>query len=132
MKTLGRLLAMLLLSVTGVLGLYNGISELNDPITGLQRSVNVAVLLYGALGLLAAVGMARRRAWAVPAAIGWTLASAWAGSVASFAFHDPGFKEAATLAGAITACVGILAVGAFVVWKARSAIRTPATVSEPR
>jgi hypothetical protein len=123
MKKVGRVIALLLLAAFGVLGLVNGVREWGDGLTGLQRSVTIAVLLYGVFGVLGFVGLVRRQRWVVPVTMAWTLASMWAGSVASFAFHDPGFEQQGTLVGVIMAALSILLVGAFVVWMAREAVR---------
>ena len=127
MKKVGRFVALALLGIFGVLGLVNGMREWGDGITALQRSVTVAVLLYGVLGLLGVLGMLRRQRWVVPVTVMWTLASMWAGSVASFAFHDPRLEQQGTLVGVISAGVSILLVGSFVVWMARDAVRSPVT-----
>ena len=122
MRKVGWALAIVLMFATGAVGLYNGVREFNDPVTAWQRSVNVAVLCYGVLGLIAAIGLFSRRRFALPATVGWALASMWAGSVASFAFGDPEFKEPGTRAGVFAAAVSILVVGSLVTWIVRDAV----------
>jgi len=125
MKRVARFLAVALLLVTGYQGISNGISELGEGTTGLQQSVTFAVLLYGVFGFLGAIGLIRRRSWSVTVAVVWAVAVAWAGAVASFAFHDPTLSQQGTLAGVAGAFVSIALVGAFVIWAARSASRVP-------
>lgn len=125
MKMLARFLAIALLLVTGILGLYNGSTELGEALTGLQRSVTIAVLLYGMLGIAGGVGLVRRRPWSVTIVAAWAVASAYAGTIASFAYSDPTFAQPGTLAGVVGAFVSIAAVGALVIWTARSATRVP-------
>jgi hypothetical protein len=128
MKKFGRFVATALLGLTGILGLMNGARELDTGLTGLQRSVSYAVLIYGVFGVVAAIGMVRRSPWVVSMVAVWTLASMWAGSVASFAFHDPGLEQPGTLVGVIASAAVILLIGAFVAWMARDAMR----VSSPQ
>lgn len=47
MKKAPWILSIILLLVTGLLGLYNGPNELGDWTTPLQMSVTFGVLLYG-------------------------------------------------------------------------------------
>ena len=126
MKKTARIIAIALLLVTGFLGITNGFRELDDGLTALQQSVTFAVLVYGVLGFLGAVGLIRRRPWAVTVTIAWTLAAMWAASVASFAFHDPTLKEAGTLSGVAGAFVGTALIGSFVIWVAHRETRQQA------
>jgi hypothetical protein len=127
MKKVARVLSILLLLATGCLGISNGIRELGDGETGLQRSVTFAVLLYGVLGLLGAMGLLRRRPWSVAVTAAWALSAMWAGTVASFAYHDPSLEERATLAGMAGAFVSIALMGWLVVATARSDTRVPSS-----
>lgn len=125
MKRAALFLTVALLLVTGFLGVSNGSSEIGDAQTGLQRSVSMAVMLYGFLGFIAGFGILRRETWSVAVAIGWSVAVLYAGTVASFAYSDPTFSQEGTLAGVIGAFVAIVLIAAFVVWTARSATRVP-------
>ena len=112
-------------------GLYNFTNEFGDQTSALQASVYWGQLLYGILGLLGAVGLARRRPWCVTVTAAWGVASAYVASVASFAFHDPAFIEEGTVAGVVGAGVSVLAVSALVVWAARVAVRAPSAPKVP-
>lgn len=125
MKMAARFLSIALLLVTGALGLYNGSTELGQGATGLQRSVTVAVILYGVLGCAGGIGLLRRRPWSVVVSVAWTIAATYAATVASFAFSDPAFTQPGTTAGVAGAFVSIALIGAFVIWTARSATRVP-------
>ena len=116
-----------MLLVTSIAGLYNATNELPSAVTPLQLSVGFGQLLYGFLGGIGAVGLARRRPWCVPIIAAWGLAAAYVASVASFVFHDPAFSEEGTAAGVVAAGVSVLVVSSLVVWAARVATRTPAS-----
>ena len=47
MQKVAWIVAILLLAVTGVLGLKDGIADWNGQLSALQRSVTIGVLLYG-------------------------------------------------------------------------------------
>lgn len=113
---------MVLTGITGCLGLLNGPRELGSATTALQQSVSVGVTLYGVLGVLAFIGLWRRRPWSVTVAAAWALAVCYVATVASFAFSDPAFEDEGTTAGVIGACVSTLMLGALVVWAARGAV----------
>ena len=90
-------LVMLLLGLTGAVGVYNGISEWSDPHTPLQQSVTVAVFLYGIAGLAGTYALALRRRWSVWAAVAWGVCTTYAGTVATIAY---GGSDASSGAGA--------------------------------
>jgi hypothetical protein len=127
MRKLGRALAIGTLIVTGLLGLSNASTEFGEPTTGWQQSVWFGVALYGALGVLAGVGLARRRPWCVTLSTAWAITVTYVSTVASFAYSDPGFTKEGTVTGVIAACLGSAAIGLLVVWAARVATRTPAS-----
>ena len=77
-QRLARWLVVVLLALSGALGLYNGIDEWNVARSPLQRTVTICVFLYGLFGVLAAAGLIRRARWAVWAAVGWALAITYA------------------------------------------------------
>ena len=126
MKQAGWIVALGVLLVTSIAGLRNATNELASAVTPLQLSVGYGQLLYGFLGGLGAVGLARRRPWCVTIIAAWGVAAAYVASVASFVFHDPTFSEEGTAAGVIAAGVSVLAISSLVVWAARVATRTPA------
>ena len=119
------IVSILLLLNTGGLGLYNGLSELSDARTTLQRSVTVGVLLYGILGLLAAVALIVRKPVAVWFAAGWAVVITYVASAAALAYAD----AEASVGGAAAAGLGAALIGVFVVWCARAVTR-PAPLHE--
>jgi hypothetical protein len=125
MRKAAWILAIVLIGITGALGLYNGPRDLGDGVTPLQKSVSIAVTLYGVFGVTGAIGLARRRRWSVTVIAAWALAVMYAATIASFAFHDPAFSEEGTLAGVIGASVSTAVIGALMIWAARSGTRVP-------
>lgn len=123
MRKAGWILSVVLLLVSGFVGLMNGAREWDDPGTRLQSSVRLGVVLYGMLGVVAGVGLARRRPWSVTIAAAWAITVTYVATVASFAFHDPNFSTEGTVTGTIAAGVATALIGAFVVWMARIATR---------
>ena len=122
MSTLWRLgwgLSIVLLLVTGALGLWNGSRELAGAHTALQRSVTIGVLVYGVLGILGGVLLATRRAAAVPLTVMWALVITYVAATAAHAYAGAD----ATLAGAIAGGVGAGLIGLGVVSVARRATR---------
>ena len=114
-----RVLLMLLLGLTGAIGIYNGVSEWSDPHTALQQSVTVFVFLYGVAGLAGAYGLALRRRWSVRAAVAWGVCTTYAGTVATIAYGGADASPGAALAAAV-ACVSIAAA---TIWGARASTR---------
>lgn len=114
---------MALTGISGGQGLLNGPRDLGSATTGLQHSVAFGVTLYGVLGVLAVVGLWRRRPWSVTVTAAWAVVICYVATVASFAFSDPAFEREGTTAGVISACVSTLVIGALVVWTARSSVR---------
>ena len=123
MRTAAWIVAVILLFGIGVIGITNGVRELSDPYSALQRSVNVAVLLYGVLGVAAGLGLARRRPWSVRLSIAWAVFVTYAATVASFAYSDPTFSHSGTITGTIAAALSTALIGAGIVWVARGATR---------
>ena len=109
------IVAILLLLNTGVLGLYNGLGELSEARTPLQRSVTLGVLIYGVLGLAAALALFVRHRWSVPLSIAWGVVITYVASAAAPAYAG----DDATVGGAIAGGVGAGLIGALVVWCAR-------------
>jgi K+-transporting ATPase A subunit len=117
--------AILLLLYTGVGGIYRGASELSDARTPLQISVTAGVLIYGILGLAAAVALLVRHRWSVPLSTAWAVVVTYVASTTWLAYAG----EDATIGAAITAGFGAGLIGVFVVWCARAVTR-PATPHE--
>jgi hypothetical protein len=119
------IVSILLLLNTGGLGLYNGLSELSDAHTPLQRSVTTGVLIYGILGLAAAVTLMMRRPVAVWFSIGWAIVITYVASTAALAYSGAD----ASVGGALAGGLGAALIGIGVVWCARMVTR-PATLQE--
>jgi membrane associated rhomboid family serine protease len=116
-RSIARLVAILLLVVTGLLGVYNGVIERSDVETPLQASVNAGVLLYGVLGLVGTYGALRRRRWVVWSVTAWAILITYVSGTAALAFAGAD----AGIVGAVSAAVGAALIGAFVVWAVRPA-----------
>jgi len=125
MRKAAWVLTFVLLFGTGALGIHNGVTEVTQGTNALQRSVSIAVMLYGVFGLAAGVGLALRRPWSLIVAAAWAVATVYAASVASFAYHDPTFSQSDTTTGVVAAFGGTALIGSFVVWVARFSTRVP-------
>ena len=119
------IVAILLLLNTGVIGIYSGVREISDVRNRLQLSVTTGVLVYGILGLAAAVALVLRHRWSVPLSIAWGVVVTYVASAASLAYAP----EDATIGGAIAGGLGAGLIGAFVAWCAHKVTR-PATLQE--
>ena len=119
------IVAILLLLNTGGLGVYNGLTELADAHTPLQRSVTLGVLIYGIFGLAAAAALIVRHRWAVALAAVWAIVITYVASAAALAYAG----DDATPGGALAGGLGAALIGAFVVWCARTTTR-PASLQE--
>jgi len=110
----------------GAVGSSNFVVEWSQGDTLAQRSVTLAVGIYGVLGLIAALGLAFRKRWSVPFSVGWALASTYAAGTSVMAFGG------GPLAASIGAYVAAGVVCALVVWCARLATRdlVPASAIE--
>ena len=109
---IARALSLLLLLVTGVLGVYNGVTELGEGRTAPQHLVTIGVFLYGILGLISAYGLLRRRRWGLKTAYGWAICLTYVPGLAVMAYGGEGaFLSAAIGASAAS---GLIAAG--VVW----------------
>src|SRR5688572_22154797 len=107
MKKLGWILAIALLLVSAYAGITEGFAQLGDGNTMLQRSVTFAVALYGVLGVVGAVGLARRRPWSVTVIVAWGVATLYAATIATFAFSDPTFSDSDTIKGTVAAFASV-------------------------
>jgi hypothetical protein len=132
LKKLGWVVTILLLFVGGALGLYNAFQEIASAASGLQLSVNIAQLIYGATGIAAAVGLAMRKRWSVRATITSCVAMTYTGSVASFAYSDPGFTQGGTITGVVSAFLSLVLVSALMIWVARIVTREQAPAPTSR
>ena len=114
-----RVLAGILLIVTGCLGGYNAISEWDEPETLLQRSVMVGSALYFLAGLIGGVGVLLRRRWGLVLAVLWGAVVTYTGTVAVIAYDT-----AATPASVFGAFVMCILITALVIWLAKIGTKT--------
>ena len=106
-------LSLFVLVVTGVLGIYNGLTETASPEqTTLQHSVTVGVLLYGAFGLITAYGLFRRERWSLWTGIVWAVAITYVPGVAVMAYAG----EDAMLGSALAASGATALIALGVIW----------------
>jgi FtsH-binding integral membrane protein len=101
-----------LLLFTGVVGIYNGLTEWGEGRGPVQHSVTIGVFLYGIFGLASAYGLIRRQRWSIGTVIAWTVAVTYVPGVAVMAYAD----EDAILGSAIAASVGSLLIAIGVLW----------------
>ncbi len=118
-RRIGSVLSLLVLLVTGALGVYHGVDDLSDVTTPFQYSVTIGVILYGLLGLAAGTLLALRHRWSVPVAVAWAVVVTFVASTAALAYAG----EDATVLGAVFGGIGSALVGAAVVWGARIGVR---------
>jgi hypothetical protein len=109
------IVAILLLLNTGVLGVYSGLGELSEAHTALQRSVTMGVLIYGVLGLAAALALLVRHRWSIPLSIAWGVVITYVAAAAAPAYAG----DDATIGGTIAGGIGAGLIAVFVVWCAR-------------
>ena len=121
-RRIGWLVAIFLLGVTGLMGLYNGATEWADAITPLQKSVTGGVFLYGVLGVVGAVGLLLRKRWSFPVVLIWGVVITYVPGAAVMGYAPDGTWGAA-LAGSVAA--GLIALAA--VWATRANTRAQTT-----
>lgn len=118
MRKFARVLALLLVAATSVMGLIQLPSEFrNDQGTLLQMSVAVGAALHAGLGVVTTAGMLLRKRWAMRAAIAWAIAVTYTASVASIAWETQ--RDVAVLFGGLMAGVSCALIGWWVWWAAR-------------
>jgi membrane associated rhomboid family serine protease len=125
-RSIARLVAILTLAITGVLGIHNGVLEWTNPYTPFQRLVYVGVVLYGALGLIAVYAVVRRRSWSDRVVVAWGAAITFVSGTAAIAYGGPDVTAVAAIAGLL----GGALVAAFVVWATRAPSRVVSYVTE--
>lgn len=114
-------LSLALLLVSGVAGIYNGITERSTGVTNLQKSVTLGVFLYGVLGFVAAYGLIRRRRWSVGTSTAWGLVITYVPGAAVIAYAG----EASPVGSAIVASGATALIALGVVWTARVRTQEP-------
>ena len=109
-RYIALVLSLLVLTVTGVLGTYDGVTEWGQGGTFWQHSVTAGVFLYGVLGLVSAYGLFRRQRWALRLIIAWAVVITYVPGVAVMA--DGG----GSIGSAIAASVSTALIALGVVW----------------
>ena len=112
MTRIARALALLILLITGVLGLHNGVTERTGAHSTLQRSVTIGVLLYGLLGLASVYGVVRRRAWSVWSVTAWAVVVTYVSGTAALAYGGDDVTMMTALASGLAGAL----IGAFTLW----------------
>jgi hypothetical protein len=118
-KKIAWVLSLLVLLVTGVDGIHNGVTEWGDAHTRMQQSVTIGVFLYGVLGVITAFGLFRRRRWSIGTAICWGVAVTYVPGVAVMAYGG----NDAIMSSAITASGASALIAALVIWTAHVVTR---------
>jgi uncharacterized membrane protein YjfL (UPF0719 family) len=111
-RKIAWVVSLALLLVTGLLGIYSGVTEWNPDNNPVQKSVTAGVLLYGVLGFVTAYGLFLRRRWSFPTAIAWGVVVTYVPGVAVMSFSD----EAGRLTSAFAASGTTALIAAGVIW----------------
>ena len=114
-RSIARVVALLILAVTGVIGTYNAYDEWANPYTPFQRAVYGGVVVYGVLGLVGVYGVLRHRSWRDRVVLAWGVAITLVSGTAALAYAG----DDATIVGAVAAFVGGALIAAFVIWAVR-------------
>jgi hypothetical protein len=115
LRRLAWWLSLAVLVATGILGLYNGVSEWRLAHGALQQSVTLGVIVYGVFGAVAAVALVRGSRHARILSMIWGVTVVYVSGVASIAY---GGGEP-SIVGAVMAALGSAAIASGVVWTAR-------------
>lgn len=110
--TLAWIVSLALLLFTGVVGVYNAITERGEAENLLQHSVTIGVFIYGVSGLVTAYGLFRGLRWSLRTALVWAIAVTYVPGVAVMAYGG----EDAILGSAIAASVGSALIALGVLW----------------
>jgi membrane associated rhomboid family serine protease len=124
-RRIARIVAILVLALTGALGLYNGVGEWANPYTPFQRTVYIGVVVYGVLGLAAVYGVVRRRRWSDRVVIAWGVAITFVSGTAAPAYAGPEVTAIAAIAAGLSGAL----IAAFVVWAVRERPRNVSHVT---
>ena len=122
-RTIAWVLSLGLLLVTGFLGIRNGVSDWGEARTLLQRSVTGGVFLYGALGLVTAYGLFRRRRWSFATAIAWALVVTYVPGAAIIGYADADTTMGSAIAA--SAASALLALGVLWTTYVMTRVRVP-------
>lgn len=114
-RKIAWVLSLLLLFGTGALGLSNGVRELANTLTPLQRSVSIGVLVYGVLGAVGGVALAMRHPSSAWLALMWGVVITYVASLAAIAYAGAD----ASVVGAVASGIGSALIAAGVIWTAR-------------
>jgi hypothetical protein len=112
-------LSLLVLLVTGVLGLYSGITERGQAEDALQLSIAYGVVAYGILGVAAAVGLLFRKRWTLAVCVAWGVIVTYVASMAAFAYAP----DEATIVSGVSAGIATALIVVGVLWTVRATIK---------
>jgi hypothetical protein len=118
-RTIAYALSLVLLLVSGLLGVFNGITEWGTGQSPWQVSVTVGVFIYGMLGLVTAFGLFQSRRWSLGAAIAWGITVTYVATVAAVAYAGAD----ASILGAIVGGMATALIALGVVWTVRVVTR---------
>jgi hypothetical protein len=99
------ILSLAVLGCTGVLGIYNGVTEWRGASTPFQQSITAGVFLYGVLGLAAFAGLLRRERWAVRTSLAYAIVVTYVAGGAVMAYGDADASTGSVLAAAASAAL---------------------------
>jgi len=122
-RTIAWVLSLGLLLLTGLLGIRNGVSDWGQAGTPLQQSVTGGVFLYGALGLITAYGLFRRRRWSFATAITWALVVTYVPGAAIIGYADADTTMGSAIAA--SAASALLALGVLWTTYVMTRVRVP-------
>ena len=102
--------AVVLVAISGVGGLVNGVVEWTSGTNAFQHSVHIADLIFGLAGVVGVAGLWTRRPWSINALAIWAASLVYAAGAAPLAFapEDVNAWEALVPAGIIG--VGLVAL----------------------
>lgn len=100
-------LTLIVLLLTGILGLVNGFAERAEAEDALQLSIAFGEIAYGVLGLIGAYGLVRRRPGALIVGVIWSVVVTYVASMAAMAYAP----DEATLIGSVSSGVATALIG---------------------
>ena len=115
----------LLLLATAYLGLTEGFPLVREAHSGLQRLATGTEILYGVTALLALVGLAARRRWAL------AVLAIWGAAITATSTLAPVVWGQSPWTAGVTAGLATAALLALLVWGLRTTARRAAGTSQP-
>ena len=123
-RRIGWIVALLVMAAFGAFGLWEGSEQIPRAMSGMQRAVGIGQIVYGVLGISAAVAIALGWRWGTLAALGWATSCTFVATLAPIAYAPGQVTTMAVLAGALaTALIGLAIVWVATRWDPSSAMR---------